>query len=177
MATDIVFGVPADIPTEPDETPEWISGHAPFDPQYPDSTPEAPYGFKKDGTPYTRHHGKRSQSSGGSVRKMPANPAMAKSAAGLLARLNLLFGLAIHTSGLEATAMELRKANEQFEELAYEALSADPVLCKKILGAGATGGKTGLIVAYSMLGVAIVPTARTEIIERRRARESENGND
>jgi hypothetical protein len=92
----------------------------------------------------------------------------------LLARLNLLVGLAIHTSGLEDTALELKRANEQFEELAYEALLADPQLCKKILGAGATSGKAGLVMAYSMLGISIAPTARLEIIERRKAKESEN---
>jgi len=179
MATDIIFGAPETIPR--DETPTFVppeSGRdSPFDPEFPGSTSDAPFGFKADGTPRKRRpngSGPATTSAGPRVGRMPTSPTVAKSAAGLLARLNLLIGLALHTGGLEETAGALRDANQQFEELAYEALLADPQLAKKILGAGATGGKTGLIVAYSMLGVAIVPTARTEIIERRRAKELES---
>jgi hypothetical protein len=181
MATDIVFGVPADIP---DETPPWepsdVKGSPDFDPEFPGSTADAPFGYLANGQPRKRRpNGSGPAPSGGttSVRKHAANPGTAKSAAGLLARLNLLVGLALHTSGLENTAEELKRANATFEELAYEALLADPQLCKKILGAGATSGKAGLVMAYTVLGVSIAPAARTEIIERRREKERVNGND
>jgi len=178
MATDIVFGIPQGLPQ--DDAPVFIppeDAGRDFDPEFPGSTPEAPFGYLASGEPRKRRPngtGTAPKSGGTGVRKMPTNPSTAKSAAGLLARMNLLIGLALHTSGLEDTALELRKANEQFEELAYEALLADPQLCKKILGAGATSGKAGLIMAYSMLGISIAPVARTEIIERRREREQDN---
>jgi len=155
----------------PDEAPE-LEG-VPFDPQYPDSTPEAPYGFKPDGTPYRRHHG-RGRSSGKSSlggRRTPSSDASAQSAASLLARLNNLIGIGLHTAGLTKTATALMAGNETFETMAYEALLGDPQLCKKILSTGATSGKAGLVMAYSMLAVSVAPAVKEEISERRAAME------
>jgi hypothetical protein len=102
---------------------------------------------------------------------------MARSAAGLLARLNSLVAIGVMTAGMPGIARSINENNEQFEAMAYEALLADPALCKKILGAGATSGKAGLIMAYSMLAVSTLPAAKSEIQERRAIREAnEDGN-
>jgi len=153
----------------PDETPE-LEGED-FDSDYPGSTPEAPFGYKADGTPYRRRHGGR-RGSGKSVlggRRTPSSDVAAKSAASLLARLNSLIGIGLMTAGLTKTAVAIHAGNETFETMAYEALLGDPQLCKKILSTGATSGKAGLVMAYSMLAVSVAPSVKEEIQERRAA--------
>lgn len=163
-----------DIPPHVDEPPETTAPNGDFDPLYPGSTPDAPYGFKPDGTPYRR---RPKGTAGGTVKtgnkRMPATDASARAAASLLARMNMLLGIGIYTAGMERTAEAIKEANEQFEVMAYEALQADPQLCRKILGAGASSGKAGLVMAYVMLGASAFPSARQEIQEAR-ARKAEN---
>lgn len=154
----------------PDERPP-LQG-VDYDPEFPGSTPEAPYGFKEDGTPYKRRPkgGKRSTAG----KRMPASDATARAAAGLLARLNTLVAVGLSTAlRLPETGAAILEANERFEVMAFEALQTDPALCKKILGAGATSGKAGLVMAYSMLGVAVIPTALPEVRSRRELAEGE----
>jgi hypothetical protein len=157
-ATEIDFTeltVPADIAPPVEDT------GAPFDPRYPDSTPEAPYGFKPNGEPYKRHHsghGKTGQTSG----RMPATGKQAETAAALLARLNVLVGFALTTAGMPESAMKLAENNQQFEDMARQALETDPALCRKILSAGATSGKAGLVMAYVVLGATTFPAMREE---------------
>jgi hypothetical protein len=162
-ATVFDFGVTA-IP--PDITPSTDPplGNEPFDSRYPDSTPEAPYGYKADGTPYTRHHGGKG-SRGGSGSRMPATEKQAATAAALLARFNMLFGIALNVAGMPESAASLAMNNDQFETMARQALETDPALCRKILSVGATSGKAGLIVAYGMLGVSTFPDMRREYRE------------
>lgn len=161
-ATEFNFGtapVPQDIapPTGDEEA-------GPFIDLYPDSTPEAPYGRKPDGTPYKRHHGGHGKSPSTGAAKGSAMPAgrQAETAAALLARLNVLFGFALTTAGMPESAATLAENNAQFEAMAREALSADPALCRKILSAGATSGKAGLAMAYVMLGASTFPSMRAE---------------
>jgi len=170
MATDIYAKFKkADIPD--DESPE-------LDPAYtlpgdvPD--PDAPYGRKADGTPYKRRPNGTRKSGSGNAKRMPASESLARSAAGLLATANKVIGVGFLTAGFPNTAMQITANNDQFEELAYQALLTDPALCKKILGAGATSGKAGLVIAYSMLIGTTIPTARNEIHEKRKSRELEN---
>lgn len=154
-----------DAPMPQDSPPPTVSASGDYDPQYPGSTPEAPYGYKPDGTPYKRHHGGR----GKSVSKnTPATDKMARTAANLLARGNGLIGIGLMSFGLPLTAAAMAEANDTFEELAYQALLNDPELCKKILGAGAMSGKAGLILAYGSLGMSIAPAAMTEFKAKRR---------
>jgi hypothetical protein len=173
-ATDeITFGVtqiPRDVTpsTDPDDS-------GPFDPRYPDSTPEAPYGYKPDGTPYTRHHGPRGGNRG-SRSNMPATEKQAATAAALLARLNTLFGIAFTAAGMPKSAETLAANNAMFEVMAKEALETDPALCRKILSAGATSGKAGLIMAYVMLGASTFPDMKTEY-RANHPKEIEEGND
>lgn len=161
-ATDISFGM-ADAP--PDVTPDTGETEAgPFIHLYPDSTPDAPFGRKADGTPYARHHGGRGRGAT-STGRMPATAKQAETAAALLARLNGLFGIALTVAGMPASAMKLAENNDQFETMARQALETDPDLCRKILSAGATSGKAGLIMAYAMLGVSTFPAMREEYRE------------
>lgn len=165
-ATDeISFGVtsiPRDVgpSTDPDNTLE------PYDPRYPDSTPEAPYGYKPNGEPYKRHHsGHGKTASSGRSSNMPATEKQAATAAALLARLNTIFGFALTSAGMPRSAAALAENNDQFETMAKEALETDPALCRKILSAGATSGKAGLIMAYGMLGMGTFSTMKEEYRE------------
>jgi hypothetical protein len=163
-ATALVFGTAkAPLDESPEVEEQNDTGHVPFDPAYPDSTRDAPYGYKPDGTPYKRHHGKGKRSSGAG--NMPASDKQAATAAALLARLNGLFGIALTVSGMPKAAVTLAANNGDFEVMAKEALLADPVLCRKILSAGATSGKAGLLMAYIMLGASTYPAMRDEYRE------------
>ncbi len=146
-----------DIPVQ-DETPE-LDGIG-YAPEFPDATPEAPYGYFPDGR--IRKRKPKTGATGKPAHRMPASDALASQAAGVLATLNNLLGLSLNMLGMPMTAKDLVNANEAFEKQAFEALRTDPALCRKILGAGATGGKVGLLMAYGMLGMAVVPAARTE---------------
>lgn len=139
-----------------------------FDPDFPGSTPEAPYGFFTEGPNAGQPRKRRPKGFGKgtpSGHKMPATDRQAESAASLLARLNSLVGVALTFAGMPMSALALEKNNDQFREMAKDALLADPQLCKKILSTGATGGKTGLAVAYLMLGVQTFPAMKAEYRE------------
>lgn len=149
-----------------DEAPTVETTTGDYDSRYPGSTEDAPFGFKPDGTPYKRHHsghGKDKKTGISSTR----NEANAKAAAALLAHLNLMIVMALHTGNLSKTATAIEEGNAQFQAMAYNSLLQDPALCRKILGAGAASGKTGLIMAYAFLGVSAVPAIRLEIQERK----------
>lgn len=165
-ATETLTFKTGPVPDEGPLTDEVVAGTVPYDPQYPDSTPEAPFGYKKDGTPYTRHHGKRSGGNTSPGRgSMPASDRQAATAAALLARLNALFGITLTVAGMPRAAVALAENNETFEVMAKEALLTDPALCRKILSAGATSGKAGLVMAYVMLGASTYPAMRDEYRE------------
>lgn len=139
-----------------------------FDPEFPGSTPDAPYGFFTEGPNAGQPRKRRPKGSGkgtSTVGKMPATDRQAETAASLLARLNSLVGVCLTFAGMPMSAMELEKNNDQFRAMAKEALLADPQLCKKILSTGATGGKTGLAMAYLMLGVQTFPSMKAEYRE------------
>lgn len=142
-----------------------------FDPAYPGSTADAPYGFKPDGTPYRRRPRGSGTKKSFSSSTLPASEKSARNAAGLLARANGMLGFALMSLGMPLTATQLIESNDQFENMAYESLLTDPALCRKILSAGATSGKTGLTLAYAMLGASVAPTALGEIKARRKESE------
>lgn len=163
MNLDIEPGsVPDSVPTTTGTNPDW------YDQDYPYSTEEHPYGFfpLEDGTPdFGRPRKRRPKGSGGGGTKSStsAKPSgNARQAARLLAQMNMFVGMGIMSFGFIQTAEQLKAANAGFEEMAYDALVNDPALCKKILSAGASSGKSQLVMAYAMLGVAIVPVAMTE---------------
>ena len=161
--------IPDDLPvTQSDATAEEVPGDitpgGDYDPDYPGSTPEAPYGYKADGTPYKRRPGKR----GSSGSRIIAPESQARAAAAMLAKVNSLIAISLHVSGLPQTASAVNDGNREFETLAYEALRTDPVLCRKILSAGGTSGRAGLYMAYGSLAITAGPTAWNEYKERKR---------
>lgn len=91
---------------------------------------------------------------------------LGKEAARVLAQLNGLVAtgclIAPHPWTLPNTASAIANANETFEEKAAQALSADPKLARLIVNSGAASGKAALILAYVMLGGAVVPVAVME---------------
>ncbi len=173
MATDIAFA-PVEIPQDDKPTLDGV----PFDSRYPDSTPDAPYGFKPNGEPYRRHHGPGKSTGSATGRggsRMPASDAQARSAASVLGTLNKLIGMALLPI-LPGTAVAITEGNDDFEQLAFQALLTDPALCKRILGAGTSSGKAQLFMAYGALGMSVVPTAMGEIKMKRSERE-DNSNE
>lgn len=171
---DIQLG---DIPPEElDDTPRVETPTGDYDSEFPGSTEEAPYGYKPDGTPYKRRPngaGKGPGTSGKKSSSVTRNEGQARAAAALLARMNLILAMALYPANLPKTAEAITDANGQFEEMAYQSLVNDPTLCRKILSAGTTGGKTGLIMAYGFLGLSAVPAIRSEIQERKLANEQD----
>ena len=164
----------------PDDAPPIDDDHTWFNAEYPHSTAEHPYGFfDKNGSPdFSRPRKNKPRSGGapspsGGVSTSAASQRSARAAAGLLSQMNMLVGISLITFGMPQTAMSLKEANSQFESMAYEALLNDPALCKKILSAGATSGKTQLIMAYGMLAMSLGPAAFVEIKERRNIVEGE----
>ena len=172
-----------DIDPPKDESPETVNPDSTtgatgdFDPTYPGSTPDAPYGFKADGTPYVR----RPRGTAGtsrtptSIGRMPASESQATQAASLLATGNTFMGFGLVAFGMPMTASALAEANKEFEALAFQALLADPALCRKILSGGAVSGKVMLAMAYAQLAVALFPDAKQEIAARRQERLENDG--
>ena len=172
--TDITVENPVEIPigefeSEPEDFTPPIStepepASSDFDPEFPGSTPEAPYGYKPDGTPYKR----RPNGAGPSTRKSDAAPRLvasnksAEAAGALLANLNNLVSMAVAVAGMPMTAETMAKNNRQFEAMAVEALRADPALCRKILAAGQDSARAALTMAYLSFGASVIPVAWSE---------------
>ncbi len=149
-----------------DEAPPIVNANGDYDPEFPGSTPDAPYGFKDNGDPYKRRPGPRGPRKSGRG-SMPASESQARSAAALLGQLNLIIGISLSSLGFPMTASAVAAGNDTFTEQAYAALLTDPALCRKILGAGAQSGKAALVMAYGMLVIGVVPAATAEFKERR----------
>lgn len=164
-----------------DETPptfDAVTGD--FDPDYPGSTQDHPYGFFPDGRPRKRRPHSRgssaSPSSTGPVSgRSKASESQARSAAALLAQMNVFVSGSVMLLGMPLTGQAINEANDQFRDMAYEALVMDPALCRKILSAGGSSGKAALIMAYGMLVMSIVPTGVMEIRAAKSATVNENG--
>lgn len=167
-----VSDTPPPLPRDEAPTTDSTLKTGSFDPRYPDSTPEAPFGYKPDGSPYKRHHSSHGKSSGGM--RLPATSKQAETAAAVLGKLNGLIALALWANGLKQTAEEMKNANDDFMQMAAEALAADPALCRKILSAGTSGAKAGLIMAYGMLAIDITPAVVKEMKEKKALKELED---
>lgn len=88
-------------------------------------------------------------------------------AASVLAQMNGYLGLGLMIFGLPLTATEINKANEQFRELAYEALLLDSKLSKRIVSAGGKSAGVALSMAYATLTVNVAPVAMQELKQRK----------
>lgn len=160
--------------TPVDEPPDTVNNLGDYDPLYPGSTPDAPYGYFENGNPRKR----RPKGMGGtriSGVSRSSNTAQAVAAAQMLARINGLVGISLNMFGMPMTAAMLADANKNFEAMATEALMSDPALCKKILSAGQSSGKAGLTMAYIVMGVSIAPGITAEYKMKRRAAETVEG--
>lgn len=155
------------IPDDEAPADDYTNVMGDFDPDYPGSTAEAPYGYKANGDPYTRRPKGSAKGPRKAAANLPSTDKQARTAAALLARMNGFVGMGLAIFGMPMTAASMAEANSTFEEMAYQALLHDPALCKKILSTGATSGKGGLILAYSMLAVNMFPSAREEISAKR----------
>lgn len=177
MAIEITEGVvPQDIPPDLETFDGVVSGAESvgwFNPEYPHSTEEHPYGYFPDGRggyDYSkprkrRPHGKREST--GDISTSARADKTAKTAASMLARINTFVGLSLFAFGMETSRDALLSGNDTFEDMAYEALLTDPVLARKILSAGATSGKAQLAMAYVMLGGSVAPVAYSELKAKR----------
>jgi hypothetical protein len=153
------------------DEPPLIDGMTlPFNEEFPDSTPEAPYGFFPDGRPRKRKP--RASSAGATAtgsRRMPVSESDARAAANLLAMYNKLAGATLSLY-LPVTAAVLDANNDDFAEQAYQSLLTDPALCKSILSSGGVSGKLGLAMAYAILVGTIAPGAMIELRVKRNNR-------
>lgn len=155
-----------DAERPPDDSPV---GDIPPDPDYPDATPEAPYGYTAGGRIRKRPIGSRSNSSGGPTGANSRNESLGASAAQLLAQMNSLVGLSLSAFKLVETSDAIDEANKIFEPMAREALANDPKLARRIMSGGVSSSKAQLTLAYVVFGMAIMPSAREELSERRAA--------
>lgn len=168
MDITIVDNPTDEAPPLSDETVGW------FDPDYPHSTAEHPYGYfpKADGTPdfdrprKRRPHGARTVGSS-TAKAVTANPKKAQMAASVLAQMNNFLGMGLMTFGLPLTAAQLAEKNIVFEGMAADALASDPELCRRILAGGASSGRAQLAVAYAILAGTVGSQAVAEIKTRK----------
>lgn len=161
----------SDIPTDEAPITAMPEGTTSYDPEFPGSTPDAPYGYKADGTPRKRRPNGSGTAAAPTKRSGGrGSESSARAAAGMLAQINNLVGLSLMGFGFSMTGQALTDANERFETLAMEALKTDPALCKKIMSAGATSGRTALFMAYGYLGMNIIPAMRMELAQRKAER-------
>lgn len=113
---------------------------------------------------------KPTKSAGGTKRVPQAkNAALAAQAAQVLVGTNALVAFVARMGALTETADQIDIANDPFRDRAYEALLADPELCRTIIKGGGLTGKAQLTMAYAMFAFAVVPVATSEIRERRAA--------
>lgn len=180
MALSIAEGtVPQDeTPESQDEAPVVDSTESTgwFNPEYPHSTEDHPYGFfpmsatdpsPDFNRPRKRRPHNRSSSGTASVATSARADSTARTAAKMLSRMNGLVGMGLIALGMPTSGAAIADAQETFEEMAYEALQTDPALARKILSAGATSGKAQLTMAYVMMVGQVAPAAYSEIKERR----------
>jgi hypothetical protein len=129
-----------------------------------------PYGGRGRKPKKCPEHRKQSVSSGRS-KSTSSNTALAGQAADVLAQLNNGLTIGSMVVGLNATASAIANSNDAFRTAAYEALLIDPALCRSIVRGGKKGGMVGLMLAYGMLLANVIPVAKIEFDEKKRARE------
>ncbi|HWV44403.1 MAG TPA: hypothetical protein VN039_00005, partial [Nitrospira sp.] len=88
-------------------------GASSYDPDFPGSTEEAPYGYKADGTPYKRrpNAGAGRPKGSGSKGVGKVGESQARAAAQLLGQLNSLVGMSLAAFGMPMTAGSIMEAN------------------------------------------------------------------
>jgi hypothetical protein len=105
---------------------------------------------------------KKGRAKTNTVKVSGATSNRAAQAAGVLEQLNGMLALGLMAVGFNETAHALAAGNEGFKEAAYQALTTDDELCKLILKGGGKSAKVGLVMAYGMLGTAVIPVGIAE---------------
>lgn len=120
----------------------------------------------------------RSRSSASSTPKT-GNERKAAQAVEVLVSLNGMFATALFVARFFDTASAIGDAEDAFREQAYAALLVDPKMCDRIIKMSSGGSSFGLMGAYGMLAMGVLPTAREEfgefrerLEEKKRERES-----
>lgn len=138
---------PAKVPRAAGDTPP------------PDSTPDKPAG-KRDTKAVLAPN--------------TANDKLASQATSVLCGYNRVASIGATLFGLPETGDAIWNGNDEFSDLAFEALRDDPVLAKRITAVtGGSPGMLGLIIAYAALGSQVAGVAREEIAVRKARRLAE----
>lgn len=150
----------------------------------PDSTPLDPpeYACRVCGTElsysgrgrkpqYCDEHKKSKTAARKSGTASAANIKLAEAAADVLAQFNDIAATVIFMGGMPVTSSRLADKNPVFRAQCMQALSTDPALCRSILSAGNAGARGSLAFAYGILLAALLPTAYSELREKRRQSE------
>ncbi len=159
-----------DAPIPPDSSPEIA------DVEYPCrvcNKEAGPYGGRGPKPKYCDEHKKGNKNSSTRSAKVTGSAAnLAAQATGVLVQLNSVIAVGAMALGLTETAKAVFEANPNFEEQAYQALLTDPEFCKFLLKGGAKSAKVSLGIAYFGMGAMVVPTAISEIKDRKEEREA-----
>ena len=158
--------------------PTFITGDVPPD----DESPPTPFEYACETCGKELHYGGRGRKPkycdehkrGGSTtprKNLGKNDVLAAQATEALCQMNSISAIGLMMFGLPTTASAINNAHDSFREQAYNALLTDPDLCRKILKGGTGSGKIALVIAYGMLGAAVVPVAHMEIKEKRAERD------
>lgn len=106
-----------------------------------------------------------------------ANDKLASQATSVLCGYNRIASISVDLFGMKETADAIWNGNDEFSNLAYEALLGDPVLAKRIASVTAgSPGMLGLVIAYAALGSSVAGVARAELAERKAVRKAREGN-
>lgn len=113
-----------------------------------------------------------------SVAPSAANDKLASTATSVLCGYNRIASIGASVVGLEETGNAIWNGNDEFSDLAFEALRDDPALAKRIASVTAgSPGMLGLIIAYAALGSAVAGVAREELAAKRAARKPKDDGD
>lgn len=90
------------------------------------------------------------------------NEKLAASAAQKLVDLNKGLAISLMMARMPGTALGISAEEENFREMAYNALLSDPSLCRTINALGSNSGKLTLLLAYGAMFGAVMDTAIAE---------------
>lgn len=131
-----------------------------------------PYGGRGPKPKYCPIHKKGSKPAVRAANVTGTAKNLAAQATAVLVQLNSFLAVGAMATGLTGTASAIFEANPNFEEQAYQALLTDPEFCKFLLKGGGKSAKVSLAVAYFGMGAMVVPTAITELKEKKAVRDA-----
>jgi hypothetical protein len=167
----------ADAPPR-DTTPPFADG-GDFNPEYPGSTKEAPYGFTREGKPRVRKPYRYGDGQGGTTDnkagRSPQNEKLAQQASDVLTTGVSIVGTIAMAVGFQRTAGAMAANIDGLAARNVAALQTDPALCRMILRAGPASARLVLVGSFAMFGFQVAPTAVAEWREFRDKGEGDDG--